>query len=381
VRLASRLLFGISLLVVPLSACRPAPEVSDPSISQTQAFETALAQMLPSGTPVPEATPVPATSLPRTPPALPGVYQSAALNPLDRPHTYVSDTCQYLKDKWDSGHSAPGTIVMVVMFHGIQRDPAVTDPKNVTLADFKKIMNGLKDQGFQAINATQLADFLDSNTKIPERSVVLIQDDRHAAQNFEDFRAYYDQWGWPVINGWISAFGGQDSVLQENVALSKEGWVDYQAHGVVHNINMSDSSDDDFIVGELQGSITNMQQFFDKTPIAIIWPGGGFGIRPVQIARQYGYRLGFTVNPRGPIMYNWVPLADQADPGRPNYLSEGYVNDPRMVLPRYWPAQVLASLDAVRIMGQEAAAFAQQNRAVELDYYDIVCRPTYGPIP
>jgi hypothetical protein len=80
-------------------------------------------------------------------------------------------------------------------------------------------------------------------------------------------------------------------------------------------------------------------------------------------------------------MFNWIPLADADDPGRPAYVSEGYVNDPRMVLPRYWPSQVLANLDTVRIIGNEAAAYAGQNKAVELDYYDIVCAPTLGPIP
>ena len=120
--------------------------------------------------------------------------------------------------------------------------------------------------------------------------------------------------GLPVVNGWISAFGGADQFLQENVALSNEGWVDYQSHGYIHNINMSDNSTDEFLTGELQGSMTNIQTYFHKTPIAIIWPGGGFGIRPVQFARKFGYQLGFTINPRGPIMYNWIPQADTSIP-------------------------------------------------------------------
>lgn len=80
-------------------------------------------------------------------------------------------------------------------------------------------------------------------------------------------------------------------------------------------------------------------------------------------------------------MYNWVPLADEQDPARPIYLPEGYVNDPRMVLPRYWPNQVQANLDIVRNIGKDAAAYAEQNKAVELEYYDIMCAPTLGPMP
>jgi len=379
---AARLLTSVALAAVLLSACLSAPQANSTGIAQTQAFETALAQLsVPTSTPAASATPLPTATVPRTPPALPGPYQSSLLDPWNTPHTYLNDTCQYLRAKWDSNNAAPGTIVMVVMLHSIQRDPVASSPMHITLADFRRMMDGLHEQGFQAINATQLADFLDTNAKLPPRSVLIIQDDRHSAQNYEDFRTYWDQWGWPVVNAWISLDGGNDKDLQGNVALASEGWVDYQAHGVVHNINMTDASTDEFIRSELQGSKTNLETYFHKTPIAIIWPGGGFGLRPAQIARELGYRLGFTVNPRGPIMFNWVPLADEATPGRADMLSEGYVGDPRMTLPRYWPSQVLEQLDNVRLMGEEARQYAEQSRAIEMEYYDISCLASLGPIP
>jgi peptidoglycan/xylan/chitin deacetylase (PgdA/CDA1 family) len=268
---------------------------------------------------------------------------------------------------------------MVIMFHGISKGEA-PDPKDITVTEFKKLMNSLKETGFEAINATQLADFLDTNAPIPQRSVVLTYDDRHRAEAFEHFRPYYDQWGWPVINGWISAFGGEDQFLQENVAVSAEGWVDYQAHGVIHNVNIVPGSTDEFIYSELQGSIDNIQKYFGKTPIAYIWPGGGFTPRGVEVAREVGYRVGFTVNPRGPIMFNWIPLSDTEDPGRPTWIPEGPSNDPRLTLPRYWPREALAQLDTIRTIGNEAVAYAQQNKGIELEYYDIVCAPTYGQL-
>jgi len=299
------------------------------------------------------------------------------------PHTYIQNTCEYLKNKWNSNNAAPGTIVMVVMLHGIKREAADATANDITVADFEKMMNDLKDQGFEAINTAQMADFLDHNAKIPNRSVMLIQDDRRTAENFNDhFRYYHDQWDWPVVSSWISLEDGPRALsLQDNVALEAEGWVDHQSHGYIHNINMSDSSTDEFIKTEFEKSIADLQTNFHKTPIAIIWPGGGFGIRPVQFARQYGYRVGFTINPRGPVMYNWIPLADQEDPARPAYLPEGYVNDPRMVIPRYWPYQVRDNLDTVRNIGKDAATYAEQNKATELEYYDIMCAPTLGQIP
>jgi len=328
-------------------------------------------------------TPAPTATALRTPPALPAIFVASSLNPLDTPHTYIQDSCQYLKDKWDPNKAAPGTVVMVVMFHGIKKNMADVTANDILATDFIQMMNDLKEQGFEAINATQMANFMDNNAKIPSRSVLLIQDDRRTFENFnEHFRPYYDQWGWPVVNAWISL---DDSIrtanLQDNINLEVEGWVDHESHGYIHNINMTDASTDEFIKTEFEKSLADLQTNFHKTPVAIIWPGGGFGVRPVQFARQYGYRIGFTINPRGPVMFNWVPLADQTDPARPAYQAEGYINDPRMVLPRYWPYQVRANLDLVRNIGDQAAAYAQQNKATELEYYDIVCAPTLGPIP
>lgn len=379
----TRAFLRLSLFSILLSACQAAPaSAPDMSAALTQAFETAVAHLQPTGTPIPSETPIPTATAVRTAPALPSTFVASQLNPLDTPHTYIQDTCQYLQDKWNSNNAAPGTVVMVVMFHGVDQDKA-SDVNDITVQDFKKLMGDVKEQGFEAINATQMADFVDHNAKIPPRSVLLISDDRHQGAYFNDhFRPYYEKWGWPVVNAWISFEDGPRALsLEANIALEAEGWVDHQSHGYIHNINMSDSSTDEFIKTEFEKSISDLQQNFHKTPVAIIWPGGGFGIRPVQFAREYGYRIGFTINPRGPVMYNWVPLADQEDPARPAYQPEGYVNDPRLVLPRYWPYQVQPNLDIVRNIGKEAAAYAEQNKATELEYYDIMCAPTYGTIP
>ena len=380
----SRFFLHFSLLAILLTACAPSAVPSSTpnfSIAYTQAYQTAFAQLQPTATLIPTDTPVPPPTEVRTPPALPATFVANQLNPLDTPHTYVKDACQYLQNKWSSNNSAPGTIAMVVMFHGIIQGQAETD-NQISVQDFAKLMNDMHDMGFQAITTQQLADFLYHNTKVPPRSVLLVQDDRHAAQNFTDhFLPYYQKWGWPIVNGWISAFGGKDQFLQENVALSDQGWVDYQAHGVIHNTPMSDSSTDEFLTGELQGSITNFQTYFKKTPIAIIWPGGGFGMRPVQFARKFGYQLGFTINPRGPLMYNWIPQSDASDTARPAYIPEGPAGDPLMTLPRYWDTDVRSHLDDVRVIGKDAAAYAEQNKATELEYYDIMCAPTLGPIP
>lgn len=342
---------------------------------------TQTAEYVPA-TAAPTQTPIPAPTAVRTPPALPAGFSTTLLNPLDTPHTYIEDSCQALKAKWDSKNAVPGTVIMPIMFHSITKGE-VTAADQISFTDFKKTMNDLHDMGFQAIDMQQAADFLYNNAKIPQRSVLLIVDDRKYREYFDKtFRTYYDEWGWKVVNAWINL---EDSIgalsLPGNIELEKEGWVDHQSHGYIHNIGMNDDSTDEFLKGELFGSMELMKKNFNKTPLAIIWPTGTFGKRPVEAARQYGYKLGFTINPRGPLMFNWIPLADAEDPMRPSYIPDGPEADPLMTLPRYWDTDARAHLDTVRNISDAAAAYAEKNKATELEYYDIMCVSTYGKLP
>ncbi|MBE3067922.1 MAG: polysaccharide deacetylase family protein [Chloroflexi bacterium] len=267
------------------------------------------------------------------------------------------------------------------MFHSVTNN-AVTSPSQISEYDFRRLMSRLHDDGFQAITTLQLADFMEKNARIPPRSVLLIVDDRKSSDYFNIlFRQYWEDWGWPVVNAWISTDQSSADLWQQQVDLENEGWVDHQAHGFIHNIPIGPDSTEEYILGELQKPIDVFQENFHKIPIAVIWPGGGFTPHAAEVARELGYRLGFTINPRGPVMFNWVPLADWPDPRRPTWIPEGPVNDPLMVLPRYWDTDAIVHIIEVMQVGQEAATYAAQNKATELEYYDIACAAQYGPIP
>lgn len=376
------LLFSFSALWA--AGCQPAPaaQAQQPNVALTAAFETAFAQLSqPTQTPVPTQTPLPTPTVPRTPPALPPAFQTNLLKPEDFPRAYVADTCQYLQNKWNSNNAAPGTTVMPIMFHAVDQDATASQYLKISAQDLKKLMNDLHDMGFEAIDAQQMADFLYNNAKIPPLSVMIIIDDRaHAEKYNKHFRPYYEKWGWKVINAYIGLDERPD-LWAENAALAAEGWVDYQAHGYIHNIPITDDSSDDFIRQEMAGAIASFQKYFNKTPIAYIWPGGGFSKRAAEIGVELGYKIGFTVNARGPVMYNWVPQADSYNASNPYAIPETPAGNPLMTLPRYTDITARAQLDTARTIAQQARAYAEQNKATELEYYDVVCAPTYGPIP
>lgn len=379
----------VGCTVQPLPTSTPTLNVQETSLFHEAILTATYAIPEPTSTPttVPSFTPTP--TQPPVPPELPEVFQTSLLNPMDHPHPYIQDTCQVLKNRWEAGKSAPGTVVMPIMFHSIT-DGEVNHPYQISAHQVKELFQALEQKGFEAINMEQLAGFLQSNDYIPPRSVVLIVDDLHSASYYRDhFYPYLHPHGWTLTNAWISEPEASRRVRDENIALQREGWVDHQAHGVVHNINIVEFKPgttietslygkvdvETFIYRELQGSREAILETFGKAPIAYIWPGGNFSARAVQVAREVGYQLGFTVNPRGPLMYNWIPLGDEVDPKRPALLPENYVQDPLMVLPRYWDKDAILYLDTVIRIGEEARAYALENRERELEYYRLVCEP------
>ncbi|MBX3035613.1 MAG: hypothetical protein KF758_01760 [Anaerolineales bacterium] len=378
-----RFFLSLCLVALLLTSCQ-SPATETPNFVMTQAIETAFAQLSqPTDTPVPSETPVPTATVPRTPPALPASFQTGLISIESPPRNYIADVCQYIKNKWDSTKSAPGTVVMVIMSHRIDKDATTSNPATTTISsqDLKRLMNDLHDAGFSAINMQQMSDFMYDNAKIPERSFLFIIDDRASASKYNDhFRGYYEDWGWQIVNAYIGLDERPD-LWAENAVLSAEGWVDYQAHGYIHNTPISDGSTDDFIMSEMNGVIGTFQKYFNKTPIAYIWPGGGFSRRAVEIGTQLGYKLGFTVNPRGPVMYNWIPQADTFNASNPLAIPETPAGNPLMTIPRYMDIAARENIDTVRVIGQEAKTYAEQNKAIDLEYYDIVCAPTYGAIP
>jgi len=323
----------------------------------------------------------PADETPETPPDLPEIFETSLLNPLDVPHAYTEEVCKYLRNKWNPLNAEPGTVVLAILINNINRGTADL-PGSISVQEFKDLMEQLQAQGFEAINSKQLQAFVERNIKIPPRSVVLIQLGNQNVDFFEVlYQGYFEDYGWPVINAWVSDNQTEETLRQDNYLLEQKGFVDHQAGGVSVDATLTDSSAKIVIARELQGSLDGFASTFSKTPTIIVWPNGGFGIRPVDAARQLRFKIGFTANARGPIMYNWVPLANEADPERPDLIPEGPIGDPVMTLPAFPAQDALYAIDLARMIGKEASGYALKNKDIEHKYYEIVCADSYGPMP
>jgi len=418
----------VSMVIAGIILCAGcSSSISETTTDPTQEFNDALltatyaVTISPSATPSPlppTQTPSPtitltstATPYSGTPPPLPGAFQSGLLRLNTQPQTYLEDTCAYLKDRWDPNNSAPGSVVMAVMYHSVAADDTLlSSTADVHDKDMRAFLEYAHELGFSTVTTQQLVDFLEHNAKIPERSLILIVDDRRPGAVREHFMPYLEEYNWTLTLAWI--IGDTDtrpasylgccpeenfsSLWEQMETYNSTGRLDVQAHGYIHNINISENSTDDFILHEVLDPRAVLQEHFyckDYTtgeidpncstmqPLAFIWPGGNFTAHAAQIARQSGYHIGFTINPRGPVMFNWIPLAEAVDPMSPSWLPEIPAGDALMTLPRYWSYDAIDHIDDVVQIGQQAAEYAARNRSQELRYYDMMCKSTYGEIP
>ena len=135
-----RFILNFSLLAVLLTACAPSAVASHPGPEHRlhPSLRNRLRLLSTHRNTHPNRTPIPPPTAVRTPPTLPSIFTASQLNPLDVPHTYIQDTCEYLHNRWNSNNATPGTIVMVVMLHGIKREAADVTANDITCRGFQK---------------------------------------------------------------------------------------------------------------------------------------------------------------------------------------------------------------------------------------------------
>ena len=286
------------------------------------------------------------------------------LNPDVNPVSYLDNTCQYLEARWDENKSKPGTIVVPIMFHSIAKPGReITDSSTISTAYFEYFMETAKEMGFSTITVDELVGFLEDNQAIPEKSMILILDDRRPGVT-ELFMPYLEEYDWTLTLAWPTTDNSSETLWERMISLAASGRLDVQSHGHDH-IYIQDYTLKEEIEEEVYKSFEVIQSRFGPPPQAFIWPGGNFTGPAIDLARDAGFELGFTVYSRGPLMFNWIPL------GEPEIAME----DPLMVLPRYWSTAADVALEQAIAVSDEAKQHAEAVEAAELQYYHFYCQP------
>lgn len=351
----------------PGSAALPLPGLEitpSPAASHTLTATSTLTPE-PTLTSTPTITPTATwTSTPTlTPEPLP-VFSSSQLRGDVEPQAYINEGCPYLARRWAADGSSPGTVVVPVMFHSIVKaGRTVNDPKDISEDDFFNFMEYAEYLGFETITTDQLIGFLEDNRAIPERSMFMILDDRRPGVVANQFMPVLQLYDWTLTLAYIADPNSMTWAMDLVKELYQSGRLDVQSHGYSGALYMTNDSPAEDVHSEIEQSTTALEQNFGKRPLAFIWPGGNFTPFAVQVARQDGYRLGFTAFSRGPLLFNWIPLGEK----------ERQVEDPLMVLPRAWSNSLPLNLDIAVTISQEMAADALQRFPQEAEYFRTYC--------
>lgn len=353
--LGSRLAL-LGAVVVTASACGPARSVSATPSPQTNPL-IASPSRISTPTPTLAATP---TSDPDEP--MPPGFSTSDLRPGVLPQAYLSDPCEYLRMRWDPAGSAPGTVVVPIMYHSI-REPGNMPADEVTVSTeyLEATVARAQALGFETITAQELVAFLTRNAPIPARSMILIVDDRYPGAVGTYLLPFAEREDWTITLAWPIGDTGP-SLWATVEGLAAGGRLDIQSHGLRHQY-ITDEWTDDAMREEIGGPIRILQEHFGERPVAFVWPGGNFTRRSVEIAREEGFQVGFTARSRGPLLFNWIPLGEE----------EQAVDDPRMVLPRAWSPSAIVNLELAARIGDEAARQAQEAHPAEADWYRRHC--------
>ncbi len=364
-------------LVLILTACSGlASSVASPKVIPSPVVlptATASPTAFPPATSTPTSAKPTATPNPTPTPAPLPVFRAPSLLKGIAPVSYLPDACQALQYRWDPTRAEIGTMVVPVMFHSVVKDGrALADNMSIHEADLKAFMEAAKSLGYETITSAQLLDFLQNNARIPARSLLLIIDDRRQGVVWNNFMPFLQQYDWKVTLAYITGPVVSDWEWSELKRLDETGYVDVQAHGYLHNGEsyITEFTKPEVVTQELVKPIEQIQKYLGETPIAFIWPGGNYTPQSVAEARSTGYKLGFTVRARGPVMFNWIPQGDEEQPS----------GDPLMTLPRFWSTNAYNALyDAVRV-SDEVRQDAEEQKGAELDWYAQNCAD-YPAIP
>ena len=215
------------------------------------------------------------------------------------------------------------------MFHSISKEgKPILQNTTISITYFNQIVERAAFLGFKTITIPQLIEFLKHNTWIPPRSMILMIDDRRPGTVRDYFLPVLEKHDWTVTLAYISGTVPATE-WKELETMAESGRLDVQAHGWLHNGDtyFSTKTPEDTIHQEIYNPIDALKEHLGYRPTAFIWPGGDFTPHTVEVAREAGYEVGFTVYSRGPVMFNWVPLGQQ----------EESVNDPLLVLPHSGP--------------------------------------------
>lgn len=163
----------------------------------------------------------------------------------------------------------------------------------VTVGEFDAQMKWLADEGYEAITADELADFLERGTKLPRKPVLITFDDGYA-DNYENAFPILQKYGHKALVFLITDYIGMNGYLSWSEIYEMErGGVVFGSHTVDHEVltGLSRAA----VFHELAVSKAKLDEKLRAPARFLAYPCGYADEDVKELTRRAGYRGAFTV--------------------------------------------------------------------------------------
>jgi peptidoglycan/xylan/chitin deacetylase (PgdA/CDA1 family) len=200
----------------------------------------------------------------------------------------------------------PPIVASILVYHRF--GPVVADQMTVRTATFRSHLRYLQGHGCVVIPLSQLVAYLThEGPPLAARAVIITIDDGHRSV-FTELPSVMREFQVPLtLFIYPSAISNASYAMtwEQIAALQRTGLVDIQSHTHWHpnfKVEKRRRSALDyraFVVRQLTRSRDLLKQKLGTTPDLVAWPFGIYDAELLGLARDTGYRAGFTLDRRG----------------------------------------------------------------------------------
>jgi peptidoglycan/xylan/chitin deacetylase (PgdA/CDA1 family) len=163
----------------------------------------------------------------------------------------------------------------------------------ISIEKFESILKYLKEEGYVTLFASELYEYIEQG-KLPNNAIVLTFDDG-AVDFYDNVYPLLQKYDMKAVMHLMSGVKSSAWLNVEQIQeMNKSNVVEFQSHTQYHEY-LTRISDED-VRRELENSKKQIEKITEKSVIAIGYPFGLYDDRIIRIAKDVGYKMGFTID-------------------------------------------------------------------------------------
>jgi len=190
---------------------------------------------------------------------------------------------------------APSKSVPVLMYHSISYEK--DNPIRLPVKIFEQQLKYLKDNGYYTISLENLYEYFMTDTKIPEKSVVLTFDDGYK-DNYTAMFPVLKKYNFKATIFVITSSIDKDpnSMTSKQLLEMEKYGVDIESHTVNHE-NLKDLSKEKQLATLIKSKKV-LEKMLNKKVNFFAYPFGGYNANAIEAVKEAGYIMAFSTDGR-----------------------------------------------------------------------------------